>query len=116
MRLVILPIFFVLSLFSINSFAGSGHSHGHGHSHEPVNQATANLKAKKIVLNLIKQKVINKSWESTTVSSSEKKVFNGKQEWVVSFVNKKIADIKKRKLYIFLSLTGGYIAANYTGK
>ena len=116
MRLFILPFFFVLSLFSLNVTAGSGHSHGHGHSHGPVSQETANLKAKKIIINLIKQNVINKNWGSTTVSSSEKKIFNGKEEWVVSFVNKEITDDKKRKLYIFLTLDGSYIAANYTGK
>lgn len=116
MKLIILPIFLALSLFSMTTMAGGSHSHGHGHSHGPVDQATANLKAKNIVANFIKKKILDKSWESIEVNSSEKKTFNGKQEWVVSFVNEKFADIKKRKLYIFLTLSGSYIAANYTGK
>lgn len=94
----------------------AGGSHDQGHSHSPVNQATANLKATKIIENFIKQKTLDKNWVSIPVNSSEKKRFNGKEEWVVSFVNKKVTDAKKRKLYVFLTLSGDYIAANYTGK
>ena len=61
-------------------------------------------------------KTLDKNWASTTVSSSEKKMFDGRQEWVVSFVNEKVTDAKKRTLYVFLTLSGDYIAANYTGK
>ena len=116
MKLNTLLLGLIFSLFSMLAVAGSGHSHGHGHSHEPVNQSTANAKAAKIVKNFIKQNTIDKSWASASLSSSEKKLFNGKQEWVVTFDNNKMADTKKRKLYIFLTLSGNYIAANYTGK
>ena len=116
MKLKILLLGFTLGLFSIMAVAGGGHDHGHGHSHSPVDQTTANATATKIIASFIKQKTLNKSWASTTVSSSEKKVFNDRQEWVVSFINEKVADDKKRKLYIFLTLSGDYIAANYTGK
>lgn len=116
MKLKILLLGLTLGLFSMMAIAGGGHDHGHGHGHEPVNQATANLKATKIIASFIKQKTLDKSWAGTTVSSSEKKMFNGSQEWVVSFINEKVADTKKRKLYVFLTLSGDYIAANYTGK
>lgn len=116
MKLNTLLLGFTLSLFSMLAIAGGGHNHGHGHSHEPINQATANSKATKILNSFVKQKTIDKSWASTSVSSSEKKSFNGKQEWVISFMNEKSIDAKKRKLYIFLTLSGDYIAANYTGK
>ena len=116
MKLKTLLLAFTLGLFSIAAIAGGGHDHGHGHSHSPVNQVTANSKATKIIASFIKQKTLDNSWASTTVSSSEKKMFNGRQEWVVSFVNETVADAKKRKLYIFLTLSGDYIAANYTGK
>lgn len=116
MKLNTLLLSLTLSLFSMLAIAGGGHDHGHGHSHEPVNQSAANTNATKILNSFVKQKTIDKSWTSASVSSSEKKLFNGKQEWVVSFLNEKIADTKKRKLYIFLTLSGNYIAANYTGK
>lgn len=114
MRLKTLLLGFTLGLFSMMAIAGGGHNHGHSHS--PVNQATANSKATKIITSFIKKKTLDKSWASTAVSSSEKKTFNGKEEWVVSFINEKVADAKKRKLYVFLTLSGDYIAANYTGQ
>jgi len=32
------------------------------------------------------------------------------------YINKKITDTEKQKLYVFLTIGGEYIAANYTGK
>jgi len=116
MRLKTLLLTFALSLFSVIVVAGGGHDHGQEHSHSAVDQTTVNSKATKVITSLIKNNKLDKSWASIAVNSSEKKIFNGRQEWVVSFVNEKIADAKKRKLYVFLTLTGDYIAANYTGK
>ena len=116
MKLKTLLLSLSLGLFSMTAIAGGGHDHGHGHAHEPVSQATANSNALKIIASFIKQKTLDNSWTDTTVNSSEKKSFNGRQEWVVSFVNKKVTDAKKGKLYVFLTLSGDYIAANYTGK
>jgi len=107
---------FFIGLVSTTVVAGSGHDHGHGHSHGPVDQDTAILKATKIVKNLVTRKTIEKSWSDTKLSLIEKKVFNGKAEWVAMFVNNNVADVKKRKLYIFLTIGGDYIAANYTGQ
>lgn len=112
MKLKTLLLALTFGLFSMTAIAGGGH----GHSHEPVSQSAANSTATKIVAGFIKQKTLDKIWAGTTVSSSEKKIFNGRQEWVVSFVNKKVTDTKKRTLYVFLTLSGDYIAANYTGK
>ena len=117
MQLKIVPIAFLLSLFSATVMAGGGHDHGHGHSHShtPVNQTTAKTNATKIIASLVKRKKLDKSWSSIAASSVEKKTFKGKQEWVAVFVNDKISDADKRKLYVFLTLGGDYIAANYTG-
>jgi len=116
MRLKTLLLTFTLSLFSVAVIAGGGHDHGQGHSHSAVDQTTVNSKATKVITSLIKNNKLDKSWAGIAVNSSEKKIFNGRQEWVVSFVNNKVTDAKKRKLYVFLTLTGDYIAANYTGK
>lgn len=106
----------LLLLLSPLAFAGSGHDHGHGHSHEPVTQQQAEQSATRIVNSLVNNGVINQSWINTQASKSEKKDFSGNLEWVVSFQNDSISDPQKRTLYIFLSVTGSYIAANYTGK
>ena len=115
MRLRTLLLGFTIGLFSITAMAESGHDHGHGHSHSPVNQATAKTKATEIVADFVKRNKLDKSWTSVTASSVEKKVFKGSQEWVVVFVNDKITDTSKQKLYVFLTLGGDYIAANHTG-
>ncbi len=102
-------------LFGAPVIAGSGHDHGHSHAQAPVNKEIAENNAEKAMASLVLKGKIDKSWESITASSSEKKSFNGRSEWVVIFVNKNITDSDKQKLYVFLTLNGEYIAANYTG-
>lgn len=114
MQLKILLLGLFLGLSSATAMAGSGHDHGH--SLTPVNQETAKTNATEIVVALVKRNKLDESWASITPSSVEKKASNGNPEWVVVFVNDKIADTEKRKLYVFLTLGGDYIAANYTGE
>ena len=114
MKLKTLLLGFTLGLFSLTTMAGGGHDHGHSHS--PVNQVTAKENATKIVASFVTKGKLDKSWVSITASSVDKKVFKGKPEWVALFINKKITDAKKQKLYVFLTLGGEYIAANHTGE
>lgn len=98
---------------------GHGSGHGSGHEHRkvqiPVNQQVAQKKASEIVVSLVKRQKIDKSWLSTEVSSVEKKKLNGRLEWLITFTNKKTTDTDKQKLYVFLTIAGEYIAANFTG-
>ena len=118
MRLTTLILSLILSLFTFSAMAGSGHDHDHGHSHSytPVNQNKASVNASEIVTALVKRNKLDKSWSSITASSVEKITVQENPEWVVVFVNEKISDADKRKLYVFLTLGGDYIAANHTGK
>lgn len=116
MQLRTLLLGVILGLPSVTVMAGGGHDHGHSHSHTPVTQMTAKIEAAKVVAALVKRSKLDKSWASISASSIEKKVFKGRSEWVAVFVNNKITDKDKRKLYVFLNLGGDYIAANYTGK
>jgi Family of unknown function (DUF6488) len=118
MKIKAFSLSIILGLFSCTVMAGGGHDHGHGHSHAhtPVNQVTAKANATKIVVALTQRKKLDESWASITASSVEKKVFKGNPEWVVIFNNDKIADPAKQKLYVFLTLGGDYIAANFSGK
>jgi hypothetical protein len=102
-------------LFTTLAFAGSGHDHGHGHSHEPITKLEAEGIATRSVTKLIERNTIDSSWASVSVHKSEQKEFGAKMEWVVLFINKAISDKEKQTLYIFLSLEGEYLAANYTG-
>lgn len=113
--------FLVLSalLFSTVTLAGKGH----GHSHGPHAHAISKEKTKEIGLAKIKEFItkgtkkgakLDASWNKSTYLNSEKKMFSGHQEWVVSFRNEK--GVKGKTLYIFLKLSGDFIAVNFTGK
>ena len=121
MRIAAIIFSMLISLFPIAVLAGGNHDHGHdhdhgSHSHDPVSQSQAEANAMKNVARLVARGKIDSSWEAVKVARAEKKEFGGKQEWVVSFKNEKIDDEEKQTLYVFLSLTGEYIAANYTGQ
>lgn len=110
MRIQIIILTLLLSIFPLAVIAGAGHSHN------PVSQLTAEETAIKSVAKLVDKGKIDKTWKSIGVAKSEKKEFSGHKEWVISFKNTNISDSSKQTLYIFLSLTGEYIAANFSGK
>jgi len=120
MQLTILLFGFILSLSTFSAIAGSDHDHdhdhGHSHSYMPVNQEKAQANAAEIVAALAKRSKLDKSWTSIKASTVEKITVQGNPEWKVVFVNKNITDADKQKLYVFLTLGGDYIAANFTGK
>lgn len=108
------------AISSTTLFAGSGHSHDgeHGHSHALVKVSEEKVKqiAKRELQGLIKRSKIDKSWSSIEAQSTEKKSFGGKMEWVAVFMNESVKDIKKQKLYVFVSEYGEVTGANYSGK
>ena len=122
MRLNILLLGFIFSAVTFLVMAGNdqehGHDHGHGHSHSQVavDDVTAKSNATNIVAELVKREKLESSWASITASTVEKQEFEGTPEWVVIFVNDTISDVTKQKLYVFLTISGEYIAANYTGE
>lgn len=103
----------------LTAMAGNEHNHDHGHdhnhNHEPVTRQQAEHFANDIVLQLVEKGKIESSWKSAPVNQAMKKQFGKELEWVINFKNEKITDPKKQTLYIFLSLTGEYIAANFSG-
>ena len=106
--------------FTIPVYAGAGHTHdkdgGHSHSSGPISESKAKSKATRTMKNLASRGVINKSWTASKLIKAEKKIFSKGLEWVMSFKNESVKDKAKQILYIFYSLDGHYIAANYTGK
>lgn len=122
-NLTLITLFLATLAFTVPAQAGSGHSHdengghsNHGHSHGPVDSNSVKTKAVRMLDNLVNKGVIDKSWRGTQAAEVSKKTFSKGEEWVVSFNNDKISDKEKQTLYIFFSLDGHYIAANYSGK
>ena len=97
---------------SFTTFAGPGHGHSHGAP--AISQEKTGEIGRKHVERLIKAGKIDASWKMAIFDKSEKKVTAGKKEWVVTFNNEK--GVKGKKLYIFLKLSGKFVAANFTGK
>jgi hypothetical protein len=65
---------------------------------------------------LIVEKKIEAAWQSAGDPVLEEKWFNGRPEWVVTFRHPAPTDKAKQSLYIFLTPTGRFVAANHTGK
>ncbi len=91
-------------------------AHGPGDSHEPVTQQEAETLATSAVSQLIAAGKIDSSWKTIRVANAKQKDFNGSMEWVVTFRNESVSDAAKQTLYVFLTLTGEIVGANYTGQ
>ena len=113
---LIATLFICTGLFATPALAGSGHEHGHGHSHGPVNAHTAANRAAIVVNKLVEDGKVDASWRGIKPTSVEQKTYEGQKEWVITFKNDKVKDKSKQTLYLFFSLDGNYIAANYTGQ
>jgi len=119
MRQLLFVVLISLGLVSGTAIAGSGHSHGPDGGHKlqgPASEAAIIKRATKVMNNLAKKGTIDASWSNGKQVAIEKAIYANGPEWVVTFKNDKVKDVKKQMLYIFYSLNGHYIAANYTGK
>jgi len=107
-------VLLVSSLFFASPvMAGAGHDHGNGsHSHGPISSEKVINKATEKVKSLIKSGKLDKSWADVKAVGASTKG----DEWVVTYKNDKVSDAAKQTLYVFFSLDGIYIAANFTGK
>ena len=65
---------------------------------------------------LITQGKIESSWK--TIEPGKPEMVEGKKgkEWLVTFIDPAITDKTKEKLYMFFTISGNFIAANFTGK
>jgi len=111
MKKMILLITLTISTFS---FAGPGHGHSHGNKAPAVKMEKTQEIGKYHVDRLVKAKKIDASWSTATYAISEKKRFGHKVEWVVTFTNDK--GVKGKKIFVFLRLSGEFVAVNFTGK
>jgi len=58
---------------------------------------------------------LHKSWSGIKAAEATQKDFGSGQEWVVTFKNPK-AEANKQTVYVFYTLTGTYMATNFTGQ
>ena len=108
--MISLLIFFLIT--GNAAFAGSGHSHGPA---TPITKAQALKKATNIVKNFVKKSTLAPSWAERKPAFAEKRQSKYGPEWVIVFDNPGVKDKEKQTLYVFLTLSGQFIAANYSG-
>ena len=83
---------------------------------KPVfSSAAAETKARAVVGTMVDRKIVGASWRTVAPASVATRERAGSKEWVVTFRNPKERARAKRTLYVFLSESGEYKAANHTG-
>jgi len=90
-------------------------AHSGGHSHAPVKAEKAKIIAGKVVKDAIKRGKVDKSWSDVKPNKPTTKDYGKGPEWVVTFDNPKIKDKTKRRLFVFLSISGEPLGLNFTG-
>ncbi|NOY84031.1 MAG: hypothetical protein GXO96_04260 [Nitrospirae bacterium] len=108
---------FLLILFSLSTSLAYG-GEGHGHTHEqtgPISSSEAGNKALDVVMKAVIKEKVPESWAQIKPATIEQKTYDQGPEWVVTFNNTEIENKEKQTLYVFLSLTGHFLAVNFTG-
>jgi hypothetical protein len=114
-NLLCITIFAATLFLSTGTIAGEDSScHFHGNkiaTEEIVTNCAIERKER-----LITQGKIESSWK--TIEPGKPEMVEGKKgkEWLVTFIDPAITDKTKEKLYMFFTISGNFIAANFTGK
>ena len=113
-KIIIAVTLCTLSLMTAPAFSGADHEHSHAQG--PISEETVKQKAAKQVTDLVSKGKIDKSWSEIKPAKAYQKTFKKDPEWVVEFANNAVPDKAKQTLYLFYTLDGHYMAANFTGK
>lgn len=93
---------------------GGGDCHFHGYA--PAAETTVKQCAAKLKDNLVSSGKIDKSWQAVAQDKMEIVENKKGKEWKITLKNSAVKDKTKETLYLFYSLTGNFIAANFTGE
>ncbi len=117
MKTIIAALLVATCLFTVPVIAGGKHSHDAdgGHNLAPMTQDEVISKASDKVKKLAANGKVDATWSGVKATSAEQKKYGKDPEWLITFNNNKVDDQSKQTLYLFYTLDGHYIAANYTG-
>ncbi len=103
------------ALWAPSALADPGNS-CHFHGKKPAAEATVSGCALQRKDALIKSGKLDTNWRTVKPTSIE--AVNGQkgQEWKVTFKDAAAKDKSKETLYMFFTLPGNFIAANFTGQ
>lgn len=103
------------AVFSPSAFAaGDGDCHFHGNA--PAKESIVTGCASQQKDALVGKGKIDASWKSAKLQKAETVEGKSKKEWKLSFNNLAEKDTSKQTLYMFYTLSGNFIAANFTGQ
>ena len=88
----------------------------HFHGNKPANEAVVSDCAAKRKAALVKAGKLDASWQAVKLDKMEQVDGKKGKEWKVTFKNPAVTDASKQTLYVFFSLPGNFIAANFTGQ
>ncbi|MFZ5758602.1 MAG: DUF6488 family protein [Thermodesulfobacteriota bacterium] len=108
MRRITVFLIMILALVCGQVYGGDGHDHANELSQEQIQE-----KASSYVATIVEKGKLAASWNGIPPG---KAIETAEHEWLVSFHNPHEKDLDKQTLYLFLSLSGEYRAANFTGK
>ena len=114
MRRFIVCLLTALAFSTTSTYAGPGSDLSHTHA-TPATKEKVLKNALSAVAAIVKKNKIEASWAEVKHSEAKKKMFKHGQEWVVTFDNPKVSNQKKKTLYVFISLDGQYLGANFSG-
>lgn len=113
----ILLITSIVAVFAAAPSALAAEGSGcHFHGDKPANEATMVGCASQRKDALVARGKIDKSWQAVKHDKAEMAEGAKGKEWKVSFKDPAAKDKTKETLYIFFTLPGNFIAANFTGK
>lgn len=115
MKTIIAATALLLSLPTLPVWADAGGS-CHFHGTKPATPETVTGCATQRKALLIKQSKLDASWEKATATAPQQVDGKKGKEWRLTFQNPAAADKSKQTLYMFFTLPGNFIAANFTGQ
>ena len=107
----------ITALFMVLSTGAHAGPEGPDHTHSTlITQEQALEEAAMVVRKLAERGKLPKSWIDVAPLEVEKKTFKKGPEWVVKFHNPDVSNLEEQNLFVFISLTGKVLAANYSGE
>lgn len=110
--IVVLGVALAVSPMGIAGPGGSCHFHGSKPATEPIVVDCA-MQRKAALVSTGK---LDKSWEVAKVDKAEQADGKKGKEWRVTFKDPAAKDKSKETLFMFFTLPGNFIAANFTGQ
>ena len=103
-----------LSFSPLASADDAGNCHFHGNT--PAKEAVVVGCAKQRIDVLVAKAKLESSWKSVPLDKALVVEGKNKKEWKLTFINPQATDANKKTLYLFYTLSGNFIAANFTGQ